>query len=199
VLNLDFSVYYNYLNNAMVRRNFTLNGQDSIQYDGELSQVQAIQNAAFAKIYGFHAGLSIVFPFGFSFKSDINWQKGTEELEDGNTSPSRHAPPLFGSARLSYKKNAWEIQLSSLFSDGFDFADLPEEEKGKPEIYAKDTDGNPYSPEWLIYSLKSTWEFNKNWQFTAGVENLLDKRYRPYSSGIVAAGRNIQISVRSKF
>jgi len=197
-LNLDISVYYNYLDNAMVRRNFTLGGQDSIVYDGEMSQVQAIQNAAFAKIYGIHAGLSVVFPLGFSFRSDVNWQKGTEELEDGSTSPSRHAPPLFGFARLSYKMKAWEIQLSSNFSDGFDFSELPDDEKGKPEIYATDSNGNPYSPKWMIYSLKSTWEFNKNWQFTAGVENLLDKRYRPYSSGIVAAGRNIQFSVRSK-
>jgi hemoglobin/transferrin/lactoferrin receptor protein len=30
----------------------------------------------------------------------------------------------------------------------------------------------------------------------AGIENILDNRYRPYSSGIVAPGRNFIISLR---
>jgi len=44
--------------NAMVRRNFQLNGLDSIDYDGTLSQVQAIQNAAVAQVYGLQVGTS---------------------------------------------------------------------------------------------------------------------------------------------
>ncbi|MCB0688766.1 MAG: TonB-dependent receptor, partial [Saprospiraceae bacterium] len=59
VVKIDLSAYYTLLDNALVRRNFTLNGQDSIMYDGELSQVQAIQNAAQAKVRGIQAGLEI--------------------------------------------------------------------------------------------------------------------------------------------
>jgi hemoglobin/transferrin/lactoferrin receptor protein len=32
----------------------------------------------------------------------------------------------------------------------------------------------------------------------AGLENMLDKRYRPYSSGISAPGRNFVISLHAK-
>ena len=45
-LKLDITGYYTILKNAMVRRDFQINGLDSIMYDGELSQVQAMQNAA---------------------------------------------------------------------------------------------------------------------------------------------------------
>ena len=34
---------------------------------------------------------------------------------------------------------------------------------------------------------------------TAGLENITDQRYRPYSSGLVAPGRNFIVGVRAKF
>ena len=85
-------------------------------------------------------------------------------------------------------KKVWTFKAPEVETD---------DEKSKTEIYASDSNGNPYSPDWMIYSLKSTWEFSKNWQFTAGVENLLDKRYRPYSSGIVSPGRNFVVSLKA--
>ncbi|MFT7154314.1 MAG: hemoglobin/transferrin/lactoferrin receptor protein, partial [Alteromonas macleodii] len=32
-----------------------------------------------------------------------------------------------------------------------------------------------------------------------GVENISDQRYRPYSSGIVAPGRNFILSLKARF
>jgi Outer membrane receptor proteins, mostly Fe transport len=56
-LKLELSVYYTHLAQAMVRRPFRLGGQDSLLYDGELSQVHALQNAAQARVYGLQLGL----------------------------------------------------------------------------------------------------------------------------------------------
>ena len=64
-IKVDFSAYYTWLDQALVRRDFQLNGQDSIVYDGVLSQVQAIQNSAVARVYGIQAGLEVKFPAGF--------------------------------------------------------------------------------------------------------------------------------------
>ncbi len=52
---LELSGFYTYLVDAMVRRDYTFNGMDSIWYDGEYSQVEAIVNAGSAKIYGISA------------------------------------------------------------------------------------------------------------------------------------------------
>ena len=60
----------------------------------------------------------------------------------------------------------------------------------------KDNNGNPWSPGWGTINLKLSYLFLNRISVMAGVENILDLRYRPYSSGIAAAGRNFIASVR---
>ena len=79
------------------------------------------------------------------------------------------------------------------------FEELPEEEKAKSELYARDESGNPYSPSWATINFKALIHFEKNFKITAGLENIADVRYRPYSSGIAAAGRNFVLSIRLGF
>lgn len=115
-LKIDLTIYGTYLNNAMVRRDYTLNGQDSIMYSGVMSQVQAIQNAAFAIVYGLQAGLEVKLPAGFGISSDFNLQKGEEELDNGETSPTRHAPPWFGNTKLTFVAGRFNVKLYATYS-----------------------------------------------------------------------------------
>ncbi|HOY30644.1 MAG TPA: TonB-dependent receptor [Bacteroidales bacterium] len=199
IVKIDVTGFYTYLNKAMVRRDFTMNGSDSLMYDGTMSRIQAVQNAAFAQILGVQAGFELKLPVGFGLSSDFTYQKGTEELDDGSTSPSRHAAPWTGVSRLSYNHNKMSLQLYSVYSGGKKFKDLPEEEKGKPEIYAVDADGNPCSPGWYTLNFKAMYQLIENLSVSAGLENITDQRYRPYSSGIVAPGINFIISLKAKF
>lgn len=199
VVKIDLTGYYTYLQNALVRRDFQLNRTDSILYDGTLSQVQAIQNAATAKVYGLQAGLEVKLPAGFSISSNINFQRGEEELDDGTTSPSRHAAPVFGVSRLNYKFKKLSLQLNAQYSGERSFEDLPVGEKGKTEIYAKDENGNPYSPRWYTLNFKALYQITNYLAVSAGLENITDQRYRPYSSGISAPGRNFILSLRANF
>jgi hemoglobin/transferrin/lactoferrin receptor protein len=196
---IDFSTYYTLLDNALVRRDFTLNGASQIMYDGELSQVQAIQNAAKANVYGIQAGVEVKMPSGFRFSTDLNFQKGEEELDNGDKSPSRHAAPFFGISRVGYANSKLDVEFNLQFSDEVAFDDLAEEEKSKKEIYAIDGNGNPYSPSWYTLNLKSMYKLNKNFTLTAGIENITDQRYRPYSSGIVSPGKNFILALRAAF
>lgn len=196
---MDVSGYYTILQNALVRRDYTLNGLDSIIYDGEMSRVQAIQNAAVANVYGIQAGFEVRLQSGFGASSQFNYQVGEEELDDGSKSPSRHAPPWFGISRLSYTTGRLNMQLYSVYSGEKQFADLPEEEKGKTEIYAVDKDGNPWSPSWYTLNFKAMYQITGNFSVSTGLENITDQRYRPYSSGIVAPGRNFIISFKANF
>ncbi|NOU45437.1 MAG: TonB-dependent receptor [Bacteroidales bacterium] len=199
VIKLDATGYYTILQNALVRRDFQLNGQDSIMYDGEMSRVQALQNAAVARVYGIQAGLEIKLPAGFGFSSDMNYQVGEEELDDGSTSPSRHAAPLFGTSRLSYRANKLNMQLYAVYQKERKFNDLPQEEQAKTEIYAADSEGNPYSPAWYTLNFKAMYQLTDMLNISSGIENLTDQRYRPYSSGISAPGRNFYLSVKCNF
>lgn len=196
---MDVTGYYTILQNAMVRRDYTLNGQESIMYDGTLSQVQAIQNAAVANVYGVQAGIEVKLPQGLVFSSDLNYQLGEEELDDGSTSASRHAAPWFGASKLTYHAHKLNMQFYVLYSGEKTFNELPESEKGKTEIYAVDNNGNPYSPGWYTLNFKARYQFATQFTVSAGLENITDKRYRPFSSGIVAPGRNLILSMQYNF
>lgn len=198
-LNIGAVGYYTILQNALVRRDYTLNGLDSIDYDGELSQVQAMQNAAVATVYGAQGSIRIQTPGGFMFSSQINWQVGEEELDDGSKSPSRHAAPMFGVTRIGYSIKGLTFEVNAQYSDGKSYDELPEEEKGKDYIYAIDADGNPYSPSWYTVNIKTMYKFATHFTVSAGVENLTDQRYKTYSSGIVAPGRNFIFSMKATF
>jgi hemoglobin/transferrin/lactoferrin receptor protein len=194
---VELTGYYTYLDNALVRRDFQVNGQDSILYDGALSRVQAIQNAAFADVYGVQVGVDLKFPAGFGLSSRLNYQIGNEEMDDGTKSRSRHAAPWFGVTRLTYTNRKLDLQLYAMYSGEVSFENLNIEERLKPQIYAIDENGNPFSPAWLTLNLKTLYRFEENFTITAGVENLADVRYRPYSSGLVAVGRNFVIALRA--
>jgi hemoglobin/transferrin/lactoferrin receptor protein len=194
-LKLDWAVYYTYLNNAMVRDDFLFNGEEEIDYEGELSQVQAIQNAANAYVYGLQGGFEYKITEGLSASSRINYQKGEEETEDGIDSPLRHAAPWFGTTHLRYKREALKLDLNAQYNGEIANKDMPLTELSKTYMYAIDGNGNPYSPSWMVLNFRAQYAINHYTNLTAGIENILDKRYRPYSSGIVAPGRNFVVSL----
>jgi len=69
-------------------------------------------------------------------------------------------------------------------------------ETDKAYMYASDENGNPWSPGWFTLNFKASYNLSNRAEFSAGLENILDLRYRPYSSGIVSPGRNFIVSVR---
>ncbi len=198
-LKLDMAFYYTYLKNAMVVRDYQLNGLDSMVYEGSMSKIQAVQNAAFAKVYGIQLGVDIKLGVGFSVTSDYNFQKGIEELDNATTSPLRHAAPAFGVTRFIYSKEGLMLQLYANYQAEVSYENLAEEERGKVEIYAKDALGNPYAPSWYTLNFKAAYQINSMFTVSAGIENLTDQRYRPYSSGMSAAGRNYVMALNMHF
>jgi len=198
-LKLDVTGYVTYIDNALVRRDFTLDGHDSIPYGGQLSRVQAIQNSAFALVYGIQAGLDVQLPKGFGISGRFNWQHGTEETDDGSVSALRHAGPWFGSGHLTYTHRRLRIDLYAIANGAVRYADLALEERNKPELYALDGNGNPHAPAWYTLNLKAAVEVNRHVTISGGIENITDQRYRPYSSGMAAAGLNFVLAVRGNF
>ena len=198
-LKVDLSAYYTILDNALVRRNFQLNGEDSILYQGVTSRVQALQNAARANVYGIQAGLELKLPSGFGFSTDLNFQKGEEELDDGSKSSSRHAAPFFGVTRLHLRAERLNLSLYTVYQGAISHDNLAVSEQSKAEIYAKDAEGNTYAPSWYTLNMKALYRLNDMFSVSAGLENITDQRYRPYSSGISGAGRNLVFSLTARF
>ena len=198
-MKVDVSGFYTFLDNAMVRREFSLNGQDSMLYDGDLSKVYAIQNAAYGTVYGFHTNIEFNLNKGFRLSTKFNYQLGVEEMEDGTVARSRHAAPWFGITKFSYSKKQLDLQLYATYSGEVSAENLNPEEQQKPFIYARDETGELYSPSWYTLNFKAMYQVTEKLSFSAGVENITDQRYRPYSSGLAAAGRNFILSFMLRF
>lgn len=196
---LDFTGFYSFLDNAMVRRPFSLNGADSVLYNNEMSKVLAIQNAAMAEVYGIQASFELKSGTGFSWRNSVVWQKGEEELDNGDRSPLRHAAPLLYRSSLRYQVHNSTIELYYLYNAEVKNSQMPVEELSKNYMYAKDANGNPFAPDWYTLNIKLMHQINERFSISAGIENITDRRYRPYSSGLVAPGRNMIFSVNTRF
>jgi outer membrane receptor protein involved in Fe transport len=191
---VSVSGFYTFLDNAMVRRPFTVNGKDSILYDGMLSEVEALQNVAGAVIYGFYFGLKVDFLKHFHFATDLNYTRG----ETSDNEPVRHVPPLFAYFSLNYNYSKVKLSLAYQMNGKISNKQLAPSEKNKPHLYAKDENGLPYSPAWGILNFTGVYQVNPVLQIDFGVQNITNQRYRPYSSGIAAAGINFFATMRVK-
>ena len=189
IARLEVNTFYTWLEDAMVRRDFQFNGQDRIVYDGELSDVEAVVNAGRAYIYGASASLGIEIGTHLAFDTNITY---TEGKDISNNEPLRHVSPIFGRAGLSYKAEKIRIEAYTEFNGEKDISDFSPSERSKPHLYTEDG-----TPSWATVNIKSSYQINETLQVNAGVENILDKHYRPYSSGISAAGRNVILALRA--
>jgi hemoglobin/transferrin/lactoferrin receptor protein len=192
---IDMATYYTFLDNALIRRDYTLNGESQILYDGELSNVQAIQNASKEWIYGFEVGMKLNISEQLQFSSQYNVIGGTEE-DDGVEVPVRHIAPNFGNTHLSYQSGKFQIDAFAEYNNELSFNKLAPSEQSKDFIYALDANGNPYSPSWYTLNLRTNYRYSKALTITASLENITDQRYQTYSSGIAAPGRNLILALR---
>ena len=193
VLMIDLATYYTFLDNALVRRNFTLNGKSQIEYGGELSNVQAIQNGSKANIYGLETGIECRFSKTLKITSQYNIMCGTEE-DNGLEVPVRHIAPHFGNTHFVWQKKKLKLDAFAEYNSELSFNQLAPSEIMKDYLYALDSRGNPYSPSWYTLNLRTQYQLTDAALITATLENITDQRYQSYSSGIAAPGRNLILS-----
>ncbi|MGQ0829845.1 MAG: TonB-dependent receptor [Bacteroidota bacterium] len=199
-LKVDVAGYYTLLKNALARRAFQYNGEDSIDYDGQWSQVLAIQNITAAYVYGVQAGVEVNFGKGFGMRSTISYQKGEEQSEDSllRYYPKPHVAPLFGSTHLTYVRKKLKLDLYAQYNSKMEYKDLPLTDREDNTPYAKDAKGFPFVPGWYTLNFKAAYFINEFVALNVGVENITDQLYRTYSSGISSPGRNFIVALRAK-
>jgi hemoglobin/transferrin/lactoferrin receptor protein len=189
-LQLEASLFYTYLNQAISISNSSLNGLDSIVYDGTMSQVQTLVNQDYAIISG--TQLSARYKLNEHFEARSSYTILKNNTSNGD--PIRHITPNFGGTSIYLTLNKFNLSLASAYNQEFTFDKFAPGEKNDAFLYIKNENGNPYSPSWIIFNVNSSYRITEKIKLTLGIDNLLDKRYRPYSSGITASGRNIHIA-----
>lgn len=199
---IDLSAYYTKIVDAMERKDFIFNGQSTIRYQGNKSNIQAVQNVANAFVYGIQTGLDFNWK-GIGLKIIYSWQHGKEQTTDSLVYyPLRHAAPAFGSSHLSYQHKKIKLDFYCVYNDKMNFEDLALTERVNTSYakdYSVDPKGQNYSAAWYTLNFKTAFFLNQYVVVMFGVENIADILYRPYSSGINAPGRNFIISLKAKF
>lgn len=191
---IEITAFYTWLKDAMVRRAYDGLGQDSILYDGEMSKIEALVNAESASIYGANINLEILFTNQWRTRHDLTFTNG----EDSEGLPLRHVPPTFGNSHFIFENQKWFVDLYVNYNGKLDFDQLAPDEQDKAHLYIPDENGNPYSPSWWTMNVKSNYKLNQKLTLSGGIENIFNKRYRPYSSGVVSPGLNFVVSALLK-
>lgn len=193
VVDIDAYGFYTNYTNAIVTDAFTYNGKDSLLYDGAMTKVYASQNKAKAFIYG--GGVQAIYRpmLHFSIYASTNYTYGRFN-NDTVLMPLDHVPPITGRIGIKYETTRWMTELYSLYN-------------GKKRLFDYNPNGEDniqYStplgtPSWYTINFKTAVNVSDNVKVQAGVENILDKNYRYFASGMSAPGRNFVLAVRYNY
>jgi len=189
---INFAIYSSLLKDGIVRNNFTLPNGENTYFDGkEELNIVANQNVDRMLIYGAFIGYEGNLTKDILMGSKLNFTKG-RIIEEEYTEPAAHIPPLFGIVWLKYKHKKLEVKFSSLFNGAKNIND-----------YGGSVDNPEYATEdgtyaWNIFNLESNYAINDNLSISFAIENILDKHYRTFASGVSAPGFNAVVSVQGK-
>lgn len=190
---LGISSYYTLLYDAIVRNKFDAPGIGSIwMLNGENLTVVANQNISKARILGFSMNLMLVPVKNIVFNYSFNYTKGRDITSSEHTALA-HIPPIYGSAKLRYKKDRVSFSLRWNYNAVKKIEDFGGMEDN-PEL------ATPVgSLSWNTFNVYSDYTLNDALTASLGLENIFDIAYRPFSSGLHAPGRNLILSLKAKF
>ncbi len=184
------NVFYSRWFDAIIRAPYSIHGQDSILYDGEWSNISAEQNLGNAQLAGAYGQIEWHPTRWAKIISTLTYTWG--ETEDGT--PLRHVPPIFGNTSFQVKQGFWSTRLDFLYSGGIAFEDLAPSEQSKTNIYSSEG-----ALSWWVMNWGISRKVNNSADLQLIIENILDRQYRTYSSGISAPGLNFRLSARVYF
>ncbi len=185
------TVFYSYIVNVMVRRDFQLNGQDSILYEGVMSRVQANVNQNEAYINGVNFRILADLNKRISIKSSINYTF-SEDISEGV--PLGHIPPTYGQSDIIYHYKKLKGTFFITYNGWKRIADYSPFNEDKSDEATPDG-----TPSWYTMNTTFSYQINKFICLQAGLENILDLHYKVFASGLSSSGRNFIFGVRGSF
>ena len=173
---------------AIVRQNWQLNGSDSVVYDGALGRVVTNLNTNEAELYGIAAKVFVQANQALSFAGSYNYTFGHDITDDV---PLAHIPPEFGSLSGTYKNERLRADMWLNYNNWKYIEDYsPTGTDNEDEATADGT------PSW--YTLNASFSYQVFDQLNAriAIENIFNKHYIPFASGMSGPGRNIVATLR---
>ncbi|MAO71524.1 MAG: hypothetical protein CMD02_03320 [Flavobacteriales bacterium] len=186
----DLVLFYSDLKDAIEKRPFKFNGQDSIIYDGEMMRCIANTNINSAKMKGINFRFKINIIKSLLFSGNASYVSSITS----DSIPMAHIPPFSSRGEIIHNINKKsKIKIYSNFN-GWKYASNFDQ-NGIDNLDEATIDG---TPSWwtlnLIYSKKIN-----NLKISFACENILDAHYKTFASGISASGRNFILNLQADF
>jgi hemoglobin/transferrin/lactoferrin receptor protein len=191
IARISLTGYYTYLSDAIGRAHIQVDGKDSLQYDGDMYYIITTANVQSARVIGFSIGFDTDIGKYVSLTANLNYTNGRELP---TKLPMAHIPPLFGKVSLLAKVKRFQAEVYAHFNAQ---KELKNYSSTSTEDRADEATASG-TPSWFTVNLRTTAQLHKNLSIQVGIENLLDQHYKPFSSGISAAGRNFIVTLRGK-
>ena len=190
LLNLQIQVFQTQITDAIERRGASLNGSDSINYDGEMMKVMMNTNIGSASISGINFAYQLKINEHISHNTIVNFLKG-ETIEE---IPLAHIPPtnIISTLNYDYQNNYFSFSAHYNALKKASNYDLG----GVDNLEEATSIG---TPSWYTLNVKYRTIIDNNLTLIVGINNFLDSHYKTFGSGISASGRNFTISLSTKF
>jgi hemoglobin/transferrin/lactoferrin receptor protein len=190
----EMTAFYTLFRNAIALAPFTLNGLDSILYNGAESAVFANQNVNKAYVRGLNARMKIDFNPNISWDNTISQTFGRYVNEKGGKKPLDHIPPVFGKTAISYTGKKFSTELFCLFNGWKKIKDYNPDGEDNGQYATPDG-----MPSWITVNWRGNYNISKHLALQLGVENIFDRNYRYFASGFSAPGRNFIMAIRTNW
>lgn len=187
-LRLEIAGFYTHIMDAIVQRYSTLNGADSITYEGTMARVAVNANEEEAFIYGWSAAITWKLSEKWTWANTAT--KTTGEVSDTGV-PLSHIPPFFAKSDLRYHSLNWNFGGYVLYNDTKTRGTIG---PGRSDNADQGIDGA--FPSWYVAGVYLRHSVNKNLDLSFNLDNITDSHYKAFASGISAPGRSLGFTMR---
>ena len=194
-IQLGVNVFYTDYRNALTTGPTTFNGQSQVLYDGMLSNVSTTVNKAKAYIYGISGNVATDVTEHVSFSSVLTYTYGRIK-ENPKDYPLDHIVPMYGRTSVTGNFLKFTAEVFALYNSAKKSKDYNLRGEDN-QLYSADA-VNGYTPSWFTLNLRTKYDINRYASIQFAVENITDKFYRVFASGLSAPGRNFVVTLRGK-
>lgn len=190
--NIETGAYYTKIANLLIDQPYTINGQDSFFYAGQMTRIFRMENTAQGFVRGAFLGFKVKIVkdlYGdFYYAGTYGRYQATKNAK---WVPLDHVAPDHGRVGIRYSVKRLKSEAYMLFNgwkQAKNYSPSGEDNANQAPLGR--------TPSWQTYNLRGSYSVKDRYFFTLAVENILDLNYRVFSSGINAPGRNIIASIR---